>query len=140
MTNTNQAPACVDAGPVVGLRCACCGERTKGRQWHNQDAGYGLCGKCGDWIATRRPFGRDPISSDEMASTYGVRGVHWGVPGSEMLSFRVTTDGGEHWVTTLAAGLTLKDAEAYYIGQPFNIGGPDGTDRMVRVVKVEQLT
>lgn len=57
------------------LRCACCGGDTIGRQWHNQDDGFGLCPQCTEWIK-----GRDRLTPGEMEFTYGVDGVHYNVP------------------------------------------------------------
>lgn len=54
------------------LYCACCGAVTRGRQFPNQDTGYGLCARCADWIS-----GHHNMPPDEMAHTYGVRGVHF---------------------------------------------------------------
>lgn len=52
------------------LICACCGAYTLGRQWFNQDKGYGLCPKC----ITLCSRGQ---TDQEVQSTYGVRGVHY---------------------------------------------------------------
>lgn len=62
---------------IRNLTCCCCGNSTRGRQWWNRDTGYGLCEPCADKIATDRPFGREPISAEEMRDLYGVRGVHY---------------------------------------------------------------
>jgi hypothetical protein len=51
------------------LTCACCGGLTKGRQWWNQDTGYGLCSRCAQWIASRH--GSETVEQD-----YGKFGVH----------------------------------------------------------------
>ncbi len=55
------------------MLCPCCGGRTIGRQWHNQDTGYGLCKNCIDYCTPR-------IGEDSMKSVYGVRGVHYDLP------------------------------------------------------------
>ena len=57
------------------LTCSCCGARTKGRQWHNRDTGFGLCSKCAHWIRTRMN-GKyyDPA---EFERCYGKSGVHY---------------------------------------------------------------
>lgn len=52
------------------LTCACCGDRTLGRQWHNRDHGFGLCAKCADWIPERWP-------DEDMHTLYGERGYHY---------------------------------------------------------------
>lgn len=57
-------------GPIRTLRCACCGESCKGRQWHNRDTGCGLCPACIEYTSERE-------TADEHRSCYGVRGVHY---------------------------------------------------------------
>lgn len=52
--------------PIVALVCCCCGNCTKGRQWHNRDEGYGLCDSCA---------AHDP----DATSMAGVKGWHRGV-------------------------------------------------------------
>lgn len=52
------------------LLCACCGGVTFGRQWWNQDSGYGLCEACGD---------RLPSRVENMDWTYGYRNVHYAI-------------------------------------------------------------
>jgi len=59
------------SAPVVTLTCSCCGSSTKGRQWHNRDAGYGICPKCADWLALDRE------SPESMRLNYGVFGYHY---------------------------------------------------------------
>ena len=66
-----QAQILQDA-PARRLTCCCCGSSTVGRQWWNRDTGYGLCGKCADWISTRE-------SAAEMRLSYGVPGIHYSV-------------------------------------------------------------
>ena len=51
------------------MHCACCGDITKGRQWFNQDRGYGLCARCAKWIEGRH--GRDYVED-----AYGKFGIH----------------------------------------------------------------
>lgn len=60
--------------PVRWLTCCCCGGLARGRQWPNQDTGYGLCAVCAGWIERRG------VPSEEMRQCYGVRGEHWDVP------------------------------------------------------------
>ena len=61
-----------EGGAVVRyLTCCCCGAGTEGEQWHNRDTGYGLCLSCADWIEGRG------MSSEDMQSAYGTRGVHY---------------------------------------------------------------
>lgn len=74
--------------PVTGkletLACCCCGEPTRGRQWHNRDTGYGLCDNCID-RATRG------VSPAEVESCYGKYGIHFG-QSREHLTFNVFRD------------------------------------------------
>lgn len=35
--------------PIKWMICTCCGEDYKGRQWFNQDAGYGMGDCCAKW-------------------------------------------------------------------------------------------
>ena len=53
--------------PIVTLVCCCCGQDTKGRQWFNQDRGYGVCHECG----------AEHYATD--TSAVGKRGVHWDI-------------------------------------------------------------
>lgn len=59
--------------PVRQMRCACCGGSTRGRQWHNQDTGWGLCVSCVDYCKPR-------FQDGEFERTYGARGVHFDIP------------------------------------------------------------
>lgn len=61
---------------IRNLKCACCGGYTRGRQWFNQDTGYGLCVKCADWIATRE-------TQEMMDATYGKRGESYDIKEGE---------------------------------------------------------
>lgn len=54
--------------PVSNLTCPCCGARTKGRQFFNQDAGTGLCQSCVAFCSER---------TEDMARTYGIQGYHF---------------------------------------------------------------
>lgn len=56
---------------VRTLDCCCCGGFTIGRQWWNQDTGFGLCAKC---VTLCR---RGMASDEEMRLTYGTRGEHY---------------------------------------------------------------
>ena len=52
-----------------------------------------------------------------------------------LTAFRIHFDDGTSYATNMAAGITLKEAMAYFIGQTFEI-----TETTFRtVVKVEQL-
>lgn len=61
-------------GEIQNLTCSCCHALTTGRQWHNQDDGFGLCDKCADWIATRE-------MPEYVKRTYGAIGIHYKVSG-----------------------------------------------------------
>ena len=68
---------------ITTLKCACCGAWTMGRQWWNQDTGYGLCPKCGEWIAARKIPGISQEDQPEyMRQTYGTKGVHYSIEGA----------------------------------------------------------
>jgi hypothetical protein len=54
------------------LICACCGQETRGRQWWNQDTGWGICPKCARWIESIE--GREHVED-----CYGKQGIHWDV-------------------------------------------------------------
>lgn len=56
--------------PVKRLKCSCCGESTQGRQWSDQDTGWGLCTDC-------IPLLLSAYSEEELLSMYGDRGVHF---------------------------------------------------------------
>lgn len=64
----------MNADKIRWLYCACCGAHVKGRQWPNQDTGYGLCGDCGDRIPQRHA----DYTPEEMERVYGRRGYHYG--------------------------------------------------------------
>ena len=67
------APA---GGVVRRLECCCCGgDAGRWQQWWNRDAGYGLCGRCATWIATRETK-QDRPTAEEMNRCYGIEGVH----------------------------------------------------------------
>lgn len=60
-----------ELAPPVSLRCCCCGGSTTGRQWHNQDLGFGLGDCCVEYVKPR-------VDSD-MTRTYGHAGIHYNV-------------------------------------------------------------
>lgn len=57
------------AKPVMRLKCCCCGGYTKGRQFHNQDLGFGLGSCCMEYVRAR--------VGNDMESIYGLNGVHY---------------------------------------------------------------
>jgi len=54
---------------VKHMTCTCCGESYNGRQWFNQDVGYGLGDCCVDYC------GVDPDGGE--SEVYGVPGIHF---------------------------------------------------------------
>lgn len=60
--------------PVRRLVCCVCGAGTRGRQWWNRDAGFGICKTCAERQAKRE-------TPEDHASLYGQRGVHFGLEG-----------------------------------------------------------
>ncbi len=56
--------------PPRNLSCSVCGARTRGRQWHNRDTGYGVCTACALHVAAKEGDGA-------AFSYYGHRGIHW---------------------------------------------------------------
>lgn len=66
------------------LICCCCGGITMGRQFHNQDRGYGLGSCCVDFVKPRE---------EDMERTYGIEGIHYFVkqpqtPSSPQIPFK----------------------------------------------------
>lgn len=66
----NETPHPDLAKPVRQLLCTCCGAVTRGRQFFNQDTGYGLGDCCVAFVTPR---------VEDMERTYGVSGVHYNV-------------------------------------------------------------
>jgi hypothetical protein len=60
----------------VNLRCAICGRNAPGRQWWNQDDGFGLCPNCGVSLIEKEGF-------PSVQKGYGFREYHWDVKGSQ---------------------------------------------------------
>lgn len=56
------------AKPVRSLICCCCGGRIQGRQFFNQDTGFGLGDCCVEYVSKR---------TEDMERTYGIAGVHY---------------------------------------------------------------
>lgn len=56
--------------PIKWMQCTCCGESYQGRQWWNQDSGYGLGDCCVDCCGASREPGAE-------SSSYGVSGIHF---------------------------------------------------------------
>ena len=56
--------------PIKWMECCCCGESYQGRQWFNQDAGYGLGDCCVSYCNVDSAPGSE-------SSSYGVSGIHF---------------------------------------------------------------
>lgn len=59
--------------PVINLECCCCGGGCRGRQWHNRDDDYGICGGCIEYMRGRG------TPESELTDLYGREGVHWNI-------------------------------------------------------------
>ena len=56
----------------------------------------------------------------------------------DLPAFKVTTDTGHSWTTSMAKGITLAQAKKYFLGQSFDVGVfPE--EKMEKVVKVVQI-
>ena len=56
--------------PIKWMECCCCGESYQGRQWFNQDSGYGLGDCCVSYCNVDSAPGSE-------SSSYGVSGIHF---------------------------------------------------------------
>ena len=65
--------------PIRTLRCTCCSESFRGRQFHNQDTGFGMGPCCAARVLAHKPFGHEAMSLAEFEHTYGLRGYHFDV-------------------------------------------------------------
>lgn len=61
------------ARKIRWMTCTCCGETYRGRQWWNQDCGFGLGDCCVKYC------GVDPSGGE--SETYGVPGIHFLIEG-----------------------------------------------------------
>jgi hypothetical protein len=73
--------------PIRTLECGCCGEWYSGRQWWNQDCGYGMCDQC----IRRYSHATEPGVVD---ASYGVAGIHFLIPADERANPPVVPDRG----------------------------------------------
>lgn len=55
---------------IVRMYCPCCGVLTRGRQFSEQPAGYGICEKCADDVSAK-------LSAEEMRRLYGIARYHY---------------------------------------------------------------
>jgi hypothetical protein len=76
------------AKPIKWLDCTCCGGGLQGRDWWNQEPGYGLCDDCA-------PRCCGPIAAGEESSTYGVAGIHYLITKAERDNPPLCEDRGE---------------------------------------------
>lgn len=63
-------PYKIFTNPIKSLLCSCCGGRTRGRQWHNRDTGYGLCEACALRISEKE-------TPEQLLRNYGEKGFHY---------------------------------------------------------------
>jgi len=73
--------------PIKWLSCTCCGEQFQGRQWWNQDCGYGLGDCCLEYC------GVDPNGGE--VECYGMPGIHFLIPETEKANPPIVEDRGE---------------------------------------------
>lgn len=59
--------------PIVRMECACCGNSVKGRQYWNQDDGYGLCNDC----ANSKHFATNTEAQTGYNLAHGYAGVNF---------------------------------------------------------------
>ena len=74
--------------PIKWMTCTCCGEGYQGRQWWNQDCGYGA----GDCCVSR--LIDDPTPGVE-SQCYGVAGIHFLIPREEKDNPPIIEDRGQ---------------------------------------------
>lgn len=56
-----------------------------------------------------------------------------------LTAYKITYADGTEISTNMAAGITLEDAEKYFLGKHFDIGGSGELDNIQIAVKVEEL-
>lgn len=74
--------------PVLRLRCSCCGGWFEGRQFANQDTGYGLGNCCVRYIRER---------VEDVEGTYGFPGVHYQLDPLIAVQSAHAPQGPDHW-------------------------------------------
>ena len=104
-----------DKVPVRRLTCTCCGESFQGRQFHNQDTGFGMGECCAERVLNHKPFGHDSMGIEEFERTYGVRGYHFDVHVSPAKSTETSTGPiqvfNDRELATILHGLRIIQAE-----------------------------
>ncbi len=81
------------------LICSCCGCETKGKQWWNQDRGYGICQSCTAWV-------KEQEGEKTFELSYGLEGKHYRSPfgpayythDNQYLQHKIIGDRGEYVV------------------------------------------
>lgn len=74
--------------PIKSLECTCCGEYTQGRDWWNQEPGYGLCDDCVSFCC-------GTIADGEESRTHGVAGIHFRISQAERDNPPIVEDRGQ---------------------------------------------
>ena len=74
--------------PVKWMSCTCCGDSMQGRNWWNQEPGYGLCNDC-----VPRCCGN--IKPGQESQTHGVAGIHFLIPQEELDNPSLVVDRGD---------------------------------------------
>lgn len=62
--------------PIRWMTCTCCAQSYRGRQWWNQDCGYGLGDCCVEYCC-------GDIADGARSDCYGVSGIHFRIPAHE---------------------------------------------------------
>lgn len=76
------------AKPIKWLTCTCCGDGLQGRDWWNQEPGYGFCDSCASRFSGE-------IEAGQESQTHGVAGVHFLIPQEERDNPPLVEDRGE---------------------------------------------
>lgn len=58
--------------PIRWMRCTCCGGSFKGRQFNNQDIGWGLGDCCVEYVKVHFT-----TLGEDFERTYGTEGIHF---------------------------------------------------------------
>ena len=119
---------CDDCGevlpaPIRTLHCCCCGESFLGRQFHNQDTGYGLGDCCVDYVTAK--------SDMDIARTYGIAMFHFRVsqPAKyvfDNISVTLTARSAQDAYNTLCAGISAISPNCQFVTDTYS--GPGVKD------------
>jgi hypothetical protein len=66
---------------ILSLSCACCGQSTRGRQYFEQDNGYGVCPKCVAWIIEKEKNNQYETGEQYVRRCYGINGYNFNILG-----------------------------------------------------------